>query len=109
PSDGAAPRLAAARAVDRRGLCRMTVAFRRVGPVVADEPARPVVGVMCCNQFVDERDAQVVSSRFITPLTGIAGLSVLLVPGIADAASGLAGRLGALLLTGCGWNVCSSC
>jgi putative glutamine amidotransferase len=86
----------------------MTFAVRRSGAVVAGDPARPVVGVMCCNQFVDERDAQVVSSRFITPLTRIAGLSVLLVPAIADAATGLAGRLDALLLTGSGSNVCSS-
>lgn len=70
--------------------------------------SRPIVGVMCCNQFFDERDAQVVASRFITPLSRIAGLSVLLVPAIADAVIGLDDRLDGLLLTGSGSNVCSS-
>ncbi len=63
---------------------------------------------MCCNQFVDERDAQVVSSRFITPLAQIAGVSVLLIPAIADAVAGLVDRLDGLMLTGSGSNVCSS-
>jgi putative glutamine amidotransferase len=63
---------------------------------------------MCCNQLVDERDAQIVSSRFITPLAQISGVSVLLVPAIADAAIGLAERLDGLLLTGSGSNVCAS-
>jgi putative glutamine amidotransferase len=72
------------------------------------ERPRPVVGVMCCNQFIEERDAQVVSSRFITPLAQIAGVSVLLIPAIADAVAGLVDRLDGLMLTGSGSNVCSS-
>ena len=72
------------------------------------ERTRPVVGVMCCNQFIDERDAQIVSSRFVTPLAQVAGLSVLLVPAIADAVTGLVDRLDGLMLTGSGSNVCSS-
>jgi putative glutamine amidotransferase len=74
----------------------------------ASEVSRPVVGVMCCNQLIDERDAQIVSSRFITPLAAISGVSVLLIPAIADAAIGLAERLDGLLLTGSGSNVCAS-
>jgi putative glutamine amidotransferase len=74
----------------------------------ATERPRPVVGVMCCNQYIDERDAQIVSSRFITPLAQIAGVSVLLIPAIADAVAGLVDRLEGLMLTGSGSNVCSS-
>jgi putative glutamine amidotransferase len=74
----------------------------------ASESSRPVVGVMCCNQLIDERAAQIVSSRFITPLAEISGVSVLLVPAIADAAIGLVDRLDGLLLTGSGSNVCAS-
>ena len=86
----------------------MTIVTQNWRPVGAREAPRPVVGVMCCNQLVDERDAQVVSSRFITPLAEISGVSVLLVPAIADAVAGLADRLDGLLLTGSGSNVCSS-
>jgi putative glutamine amidotransferase len=86
----------------------MTMHARNWRPAGPGEASRPVVGVMCCNQSIDERDAQIVSSRFITPLAQISGLSVLLVPAIADAAIGLAGRLDGLLLTGSGSNVCAS-
>lgn len=87
----------------------MTIETRNWRAAVASgEASRPVVGVMCCNQLIDERDAQIVSSRFITPLAQISGVSVLLIPAIADAVAGLADRLDGLLLTGSGSNVCSS-
>ena len=62
---------------------------------------RPLVGVLCCNEFAD-RAVQVVATRFVRPLTHMADATVLLVPAIADAAdvSGVAAALDGLLLTG---------
>ena len=62
---------------------------------------RPVIGVLCCNE-VAARPVQVVASRFIAPLTTLAGASVLLVPAMPDATdtATLAAVLDGLLLTG---------
>jgi putative glutamine amidotransferase len=62
---------------------------------------RPVIGVLCCNEFA-ERAVQVVASRFIAPLSRLSQATVLLVPALSDAADtvGLAGVLDGLLLTG---------
>lgn len=62
---------------------------------------RPVIGVLCCNAFVD-RPVQVVASRFVEPLSTLADATVLLVPALADVAdtAGLSTVLDGLLLTG---------
>jgi putative glutamine amidotransferase len=67
---------------------------------------KPIVGVLCCNEVAD-RPIQAVASRFIEPLSRIAGATVLLVPALADVldAAALAGRLDGLLLTGSRSNV----
>jgi putative glutamine amidotransferase len=67
---------------------------------------RPVIGVLCCNEVVD-RPVQVVASRFIEPLSRIAGATVLLVPALADVSDAVAltDRLDGLLLTGSRSNV----
>lgn len=67
---------------------------------------KPIVGVLCCNEMAD-RPIQAVASRFIEPLSCIAGATVLLVPALADVmdAAALAGRLDGLLLTGSRSNV----
>lgn len=64
--------------------------------------AQPLIGVLCCNRMVQGRPSQVVASRFLQPLTTIAGASVLLVPALPDAldARRFAGLLDGLLLTG---------
>jgi putative glutamine amidotransferase len=64
-------------------------------------PARPVIGVLCCNELLD-RPVQAVASRFIEPLSRIAGATVLLVPALADVmdTGAIAERLDGLLLTG---------
>ena len=73
--------------------------FRPAVPEAA--PARPVVGVLCCNEVVD-RPVQVVATRFVRPLTQLVEATVLLVPAVADAAdvAGVAAALDGLLLTG---------
>ena len=65
-------------------------------------PSRPLVGVLSCNRIVDGRTAQTVATRFVTPLTAIAGATVLIVPAVPDAIdlARLAGLFDALLLTG---------
>jgi putative glutamine amidotransferase len=70
---------------------------------------RPVIGVLCCNEFA-ERPIQAVASRFIEPLRRISGATVLLVPALADAldAHALGDRLDGLLLTGSRSNVAAS-
>ncbi|SEN77148.1 putative glutamine amidotransferase [Sphingomonas gellani] len=62
---------------------------------------RPVIGVLCCNE-VASRPVQVVASRFVDPLSALAGAAVLLVPAISGAADVplLADLLDGLLLTG---------
>jgi putative glutamine amidotransferase len=76
--------------------------FRRVAP----RPARPVIGVLCCNE-VSERPIQAVASRFIEPLSRISQATVLLVPALPDVldSCALADRLDGLLLTGSRSNV----
>lgn len=73
--------------------------FVRRDPAPAAE--RPVIGVLCCNELVD-RPIQAVASRFIEPLSRIAGATVLLVPALVEVAdvAALTGRLDGLLLTG---------
>lgn len=63
--------------------------------------ARPVIGVLCCNEWLD-RPVQVVATRFVRPLSALAGASVLLVPALPDTgdAGALAHLLDGLLLTG---------
>lgn len=63
--------------------------------------ARPLVGVLCCNETA-ERPVQVVASRFIEPLTHISGATVLLVPALVDATDvrTMADLFDGLLLTG---------
>ena len=72
----------------------------------AEDKARPLIGVLCCNESLD-RPVQTVASRFVAPLAHISGAIVLLVPAIPDAldASGLTDRLDGLLLTGSRSNV----
>lgn len=63
--------------------------------------ARPVIGVLCCNESVD-RPVQVVATRFVAPLAHVSDATVLLVPAVSDAAdiTALAAMLDGLLLTG---------
>ena len=69
-------------------------------------PVKPVIGVVCCNEMA-ERPIQAVATRFVAPLVRYAGVTVLLVPAVADAMDtrALAGRLDGLLLTGSRSNV----
>lgn len=69
-------------------------------------PARPVIGVLCCNE-VAGRPVQVVASRFVEPLATIAGATVLLIPAIPGAAdvATLSRLIDGLLLTGSRSNV----
>jgi putative glutamine amidotransferase len=80
--------------------------FRGPAPSAA---SRPVIGVLCCNEFA-ERPIQAVASRFIEPLRRISGATVLLVPALSDAldAHALGERLDGLLLTGSRSNVAAS-
>ncbi|MGP7794859.1 gamma-glutamyl-gamma-aminobutyrate hydrolase family protein [Sphingomonas sp. CLY1604] len=66
-----------------------------------DPARRPVIGVLCCNEVAD-RPIQVVASRFVAPLTHLAGATVLLVPAMPDTADvgTLSAILDGLLLTG---------
>lgn len=70
------------------------------------ERARPVIGVLCCNEDAG-RPIQAVASRFIEPLARLAGAAVLLVPALSDPFDGraVARRLDGLLLTGSRSNV----
>jgi putative glutamine amidotransferase len=67
----------------------------------ADPGRRPVIGVLCCNEVVD-RPVQAVASRFVAPLTRLAGATVLLVPALPDSTdvATLTAVLDGLLLTG---------
>jgi putative glutamine amidotransferase len=71
--------------------------------------ARPLIGVLCCNEFAD-RPIQSVASRFIDPLVRISGAAVLLVPALSDTfcARAIGSRLDGLLLTGSRSNVAPS-
>lgn len=62
---------------------------------------KPVIGVLCCNEFA-ERPVQVVASRFVEPLSHVSNATVLLVPALIDVldAVALSRRLDGLLLTG---------
>lgn len=76
----------------------------------ADRPAaKPLIGVLCCNE-VAKRPIQAVASRFIDPLVRISGATVLLVPAVADSfdATSIALRLDGLLLTGSRSNIASA-
>lgn len=70
-------------------------------PVRDDATRRPVVGVLCCNE-VAARPVQVVASRFVAPLSVIAGATVLLVPALPEVTdtAAVAAVLDGLLLTG---------
>ena len=65
------------------------------------EAVRPLIGVLCCNEYFD-RPVQTVASRFLEPIARIANADVLLVPASPDLTDpkSLAGRLDGLLLTG---------
>ena len=67
----------------------------------ADPGRRPVIGVLCCNEMAD-RPVQAVASRFVAPLTRLAGATVLLVPALPDSTdvATLTVVLDGLLLTG---------
>lgn len=76
---------------------------------ISQERARPLIGVLCCNEIAD-RPVQVVASRFIEPLASISGATVLLVPAVVNSldARGIARRLDGLLLTGSRSNVAAA-
>lgn len=78
-------------------------------PLQRSSTPKPLVGVLCSNDFHD-RPVQSVATRFIDPLTQIAGVDVLLVPAISAAidAVSVAARLDGLLLTGSRSNVAPS-
>lgn len=78
-------------------------------PFFPQSTPRPVIGVLCCNEFA-ERPIQAVASRFIEPLRRISGATVLLVPALADTldARALGDRLDGLLLTGSRSNVAAT-
>ncbi|MCG2842093.1 gamma-glutamyl-gamma-aminobutyrate hydrolase family protein [Sandaracinobacter sp. RS1-74] len=71
---------------------------------------KPVIGVLCCNEFA-ERPVQAVASRFIEPLSRISQATVLLVPALIDVLDAvcLSRRLDGLLLTGSRSNVGTDC
>lgn len=89
----------------RRGSPMLETSDRRNG-IRATADARPVIGVLCCNEIA-ERPVQTVASRFIEPLAHIAGATVLLVPALVNSldAVSIAARLDGLLLTGSRSNV----
>lgn len=70
------------------------------------EEVRPLIGVLCCNEFI-ERPVQAVATRFLEPLASISDAAVLLVPALASSldARAVAERLDGLLLTGSRSNV----
>ncbi|WP_375398533.1 gamma-glutamyl-gamma-aminobutyrate hydrolase family protein [uncultured Sphingomonas sp.] len=69
-------------------------------------PARPIVGVLCCNEAVG-RPVQAVATRFVAPLSRFSDATVVLVPAVVDAVdiAALAAMLDGLLLTGSRSNV----
>jgi len=83
--------------------------FTRRWANAGDCVAKPVIGVLCCNE-VSERPIQAVATRFIEPLVSHAGVTVVLIPAVASAcdAASLVGRLDGLLLTGSRSNVAAS-
>jgi len=70
---------------------------------------RPVIGVLCCNEF-SQRPVQAVATRFVQPLADLAGAAVVLIPAVSDACDALAlvDRLDGLLLTGSRSNVAAT-
>lgn len=70
---------------------------------------RPVIGVLCCNEF-SQRPVQAVATRFVQPLADYAGAAVVLIPAVSDACDALAlvDRLDGLLLTGSRSNVAAT-
>ncbi len=79
---------------------------RPCGNRAAPAEVRPVLGIMCCNEFAD-RPVQAVSTRFLPPLAKLSGVSALIIPAMADCADieALSQRLDGLLLTGSRSNV----
>ena len=67
---------------------------------------RPLVGIMCCNEFAD-RPVQCVATRFIKPLVHLSQASPLLVPAVTEMADldAVADAINGLLLTGSRSNV----
>ncbi len=67
---------------------------------------RPLVGIMCCNEFA-QRPVQAVATRFIEPVARYSGAIPVLIPALPDSfeAAALAARLDGLLLTGSRSNV----
>ncbi|MDO7842504.1 gamma-glutamyl-gamma-aminobutyrate hydrolase family protein [Sphingomonas immobilis] len=86
-------------------MSRFTNAF----PIDRSCARRPVIGVLCCNEFA-QRPIQAVATRFVRPLSDHAGAAVVLVPAVTDACDALAlvDRLDGLLLTGSRSNVAAS-
>jgi len=84
-------------------------ALVRQGGSMSRPPLKPLVGVLCCNEFLD-RPVQSVATRFVEPLVSIAQVDVLLVPALPDTVDvrSLAARLDGLLLTGSRSNVAAS-
>ena len=72
--------------------------------------ARPVIGVLCCNE-TSARPVQAVATRFITPLSQYSEAAVVLVPAVRDDANiaALTLLLDGLLLTGSRSNVAPEC
>ncbi|CAN5291156.1 gamma-glutamyl-gamma-aminobutyrate hydrolase family protein [soil metagenome] len=70
---------------------------------------RPVIGVLCCNEFA-QRPVQAVATRFVQPLADLAGAAVVLIPAVSDACDALAlvYRFDGLLLTGSRSNVAAT-
>ena len=68
--------------------------------------ARPIIGVLCCNETID-RAVQTVATRFVAPLSRFSHATVVLVPAVRDAVdtAAFAGMLDGLLLTGSRSNV----
>jgi putative glutamine amidotransferase len=66
--------------------------------------------VLCSNRLLDGRAAQAVATRFVEPLAALGGMSVLLVPAVADAVDAVrfADLLDGLLLTGACSNLAAS-
>lgn len=83
--------------------------FARRWASAGDCVAKPVIGVLCCNE-VSERPIQAVATRFIEPLVHYSGVTVVLIPAVANAcdAASLVDRLDGLLLTGSRSNVAAS-
>ena len=65
-------------------------------------PARPVLGIICCNRTIDGQIAQAVMTRYIVSSLKYADASGVLIPALPDLvdARGVAPRLDGLLLTG---------